>query len=188
MIHNHWLSITGVLFWASGRESSCVILSQWLWIMVSYAEPVVLNHGVLFWASGCESWYVILSQWLWIMVCYAKPSGYESWCIMLSKVVVNHDMLCWAQCLWIMVYYAEPGVVNHGLSCWASGCESWWAMLSQWLWIMLWYAESVVVSHGATTGSALHTMIQNHWLSIAHNDSQPLTQHSTTWLATTGSA
>jgi hypothetical protein len=30
--------------------------------MVSYAEPVVMNHGVLCCASGCESWCVILSQ------------------------------------------------------------------------------------------------------------------------------
>jgi hypothetical protein len=32
--------------------------------MVSYAEPVVVNHVVLFCASGCESWCVMLSLWL----------------------------------------------------------------------------------------------------------------------------
>jgi hypothetical protein len=71
-IHNHWLSIT------RGCASWCVMLSQGLWIIVSYDEPVVMNHGVLCWASGCESWCVILKQWLWIMVCYSEP------------VVVNH--------------------------------------------------------------------------------------------------
>jgi len=55
----------GVLCWASGCESRCVILSQWLWIMVWNAEPVVMNHGVLYCAGGCESWCVMLSQWLW---------------------------------------------------------------------------------------------------------------------------
>jgi hypothetical protein len=119
-----------VLFWAIGCESWCIILSQLLWIMLCYSEPVVLNHGELSWTSCGELWCVILSQWLWIMVCYAKPSGCESCCIMLSKMVVNHDVLCWAQWLWIRVCYAEPVVVNHGLLCWASGCESWCAMLS----------------------------------------------------------
>jgi hypothetical protein len=46
----------GVLCWASGCELWCVLLSQWLCIIVFYAEPYVVNHGVLFWASGCESW------------------------------------------------------------------------------------------------------------------------------------
>jgi hypothetical protein len=36
----------GVLYWASGSESQCDILSQWLWIMVSCAEPMVVNDGV----------------------------------------------------------------------------------------------------------------------------------------------
>jgi hypothetical protein len=30
----------------------CVILSQWLWVIVCYAEPVVVNHGELCWATG----------------------------------------------------------------------------------------------------------------------------------------
>jgi hypothetical protein len=120
------------LFRTSGCESWCIILSQWLCIMVRYAEPVVVNHGVLFWASGCESWCVILSQWLWIMVWYAKDSGCDSWCIMVSKVVVNHDI--------------------------------------------------------TTTGLALHHMTHNHSLSITHHDSQPLAQHSSTWLTTTCTA
>jgi hypothetical protein len=47
-----------------------------------------------------------------------------------------------------MVCYSEPVVVNHGVLCWASGCESWCAMLNQWLCIMVCYAEPVVVNHG----------------------------------------
>ena len=68
----------------SGWESWCFMPNQWLWIIVIYAEPVVVNHSVLWWVSGCESWIVMLCQRLWIMVCYAEP------------VVVNHGGLCWA--------------------------------------------------------------------------------------------
>jgi hypothetical protein len=49
------------------------MLSQWLCIMVCYAEQGFVNHGVLFRASGCESWCAMLSQWLGIMVRYDKP-------------------------------------------------------------------------------------------------------------------
>ena len=137
----------GVLFWASGCESCCVILSQWFWIIVSYAEPVVMNGGELFWSSGCESWYVVLSYWLWIMVFYAKPSGCEPWCSMLSKVIVNHAVICWAQWLWVMaiydvpglwiiVSYAEPVVGNHAVLFWF-----------EWLWIMVCNVEPVVVDY-----------------------------------------
>jgi hypothetical protein len=135
------------------------MLCQWLWIMVCYAEPVVMHHGVLCWTSGCESWCVIPNQWLWIIVCYAEP------------VVVNRGVLCWhdhwlsithhdSQSLpqlnkpWftttgsaylaiiynhlrIVMYYAEK-----------SGCESWCVILGQWLWIMVCYAEPVVVNRG----------------------------------------
>jgi hypothetical protein len=46
------------------------MLSQWFWIMVSYAEPNVVNHdevlltNVFCCASGWESWCGKLSQWL----------------------------------------------------------------------------------------------------------------------------
>ena len=88
----------------------------------------------------------MLSQWLLIM------------CAMLNRTVVNHVVLYWAGCVWVMVCHAEPLVmtdmrqwlwimvcyagpvaVNHGVLCCASGCESWCAMLSKWLWIMLYY-------------------------------------------------
>jgi hypothetical protein len=105
----------GVLNWANGCESCCVMLSQWLWIMVCYAEPVAVNHGELWWASVWASWCVILRQWLGNMVYYAGPvamyhgvlcwaSGCESWCVILS------------QWLWIMVSYDEPVVVNDSQS------------------------------------------------------------------------
>ena len=43
------------LCWASGCESRCAMLSHWLWIIVCFAEPVVVNHCELCWASGRES-------------------------------------------------------------------------------------------------------------------------------------
>jgi hypothetical protein len=46
-------------------------------------------------------------------------------------MVVNYGVLCWW--LGIMVCYAEAVVVNHGVLSLTSGCESWYAMLSQWL-------------------------------------------------------
>ena len=46
-----------------------------------------------------------------------------------------------------MVWYADTVVMNHIVLWCASGCESWFAMLSQWLWIMLWYTEPVGTKH-----------------------------------------
>ena len=46
----------GVLYGASGGESWCAMLSQWLLVMVCIAEPVAVNHGLFCCASGCESW------------------------------------------------------------------------------------------------------------------------------------
>jgi hypothetical protein len=110
MVHNHWLRN---FFW----------VSQWLWIILCYAQPVVVNNGVLCWGSGCELWCVVPCQWLYIVLCYAEP------------VVVNHGVLCWAsgceswcamlsQWLWIMDCYDVPKVVYHFELCWASRCES----------------------------------------------------------------
>ena len=45
----------GVLGWASGCESGCVIPNQWLWIMVCYTDPVVVNHGMLSW--GIDNYF-----------------------------------------------------------------------------------------------------------------------------------
>jgi hypothetical protein len=132
--------------------------SQWLWVMLNYAEPVVVSHGVECWASGCELWCAMVSQYLLIMVCNSEP------------VVVNHgvrygasgcEWLCaiLSQLLLVIMCIAEPVAVNHGFLCCSSGCESWWAMLcegceswcyilSQWLWILVFNAVPVVVNHG----------------------------------------
>ena len=41
----------GVLYWASGCESWCVFLSQWLLIMVYIAVQVTLNLGEFYCTS-----------------------------------------------------------------------------------------------------------------------------------------
>jgi hypothetical protein len=43
----------GVLYGASGFESSCAILNQWLVIMVCNAAQVIVKYGELCCASGC---------------------------------------------------------------------------------------------------------------------------------------
>jgi hypothetical protein len=45
----------GVLVWASGCESWCVILSQWLLIMDCSDVPKVVNYGMLYLVSAFES-------------------------------------------------------------------------------------------------------------------------------------
>jgi hypothetical protein len=148
MIHNHSFSIT---HHDSRSCESCVMLWQWLWIMMCYIEPVGVIHGVLCWASGCESWCVMLNKWLWIMMCYAEPvavnhgvlrwgSGCESWCAMLR------------QSLWIMVYHVEPVIVNLDSQPLAQNNTP--------LFI--------------TTGSAYHTTIHNHWFSKTSYHLKPL--------------
>jgi hypothetical protein len=47
-----------------------------------YSEPVVVNHGVLFSASGGESWCDMVSPVVVIVMYYAE------------QVVVNNDVLC----------------------------------------------------------------------------------------------
>jgi hypothetical protein len=81
------------------------------------------------------------SHWLWMI----WANGCELWRVMVD------------QWWWVMVCIAEPVVVNHGVLCWASGCESCCAILSR-----------------------------LHWFSITHHDLQPLAQHYTAWFTTTG--
>ena len=145
--------------------------------MVSYAEPVFVNHDELWlasvcmlcWASGCESWGAMLSQWVWIMMCYAERMAMLSyskpvvvmWNIVCydEPVIVNHWLLCWAsdcesccfmlsQWLWIMVCYTEPADVKQCALCWASGSETLCVMLSHWIWIIVCYSQPVTVNHG----------------------------------------
>jgi hypothetical protein len=90
------------------------MLSKWLRVMVSYAEPVVVSHGVLCWAIGCES-------------C----------CVILSLLRFSYGVPCRA----IRYEWYEPMIVNYDVLWWTSGCESWCVMLSQWLWIHVCYTE-----------------------------------------------
>jgi hypothetical protein len=133
------------------------MLSNWLWITMSYAEavvvnnicyaePVVVNHGVLFCAIGCESWWIILSRMFVNHGLLYWGDNYESRCAMLRR---------W---LWIMMGYDEPSGCESYWVCRTSGCESWFIMLNRWLWIMVSNAEPVdimfcyagpeVVNHG----------------------------------------
>jgi hypothetical protein len=121
--------------------------------------------------------------------------------------VVNHAVLYWFEWLWVMMCNSETVVVNHGVLCWVSGCESWWVMMNQWLRIMVCYAEPVVVNHGVLCWASdceswcamlrqwlwimlsyATNLIHNDWLSITHHDSQPLAPHYSPWFTTTASA
>ena len=183
------------------------MLSQWLGVMVSYAEPVDVRHGMQCWTSGCESSCVMLNQWLWVMVCNARQwlwimvsftvpvvvnhgvlywvSGFELCCAMLvnnsglySASGCEFAMLCqllWVMVsyivprLWIMVCNAQPVVVNHGVLCCGSGCESWWVIMTRWVLIMVCYCEAVMVNHGVlcwTNGYVSWCAILSQWLWI----------------------
>jgi hypothetical protein len=135
MINNHWLRITNHDSQPLAQNNTQLFITT-----VCYVEPVVVDHCVLSWASGRESWWAMMSQWFWIMVCYSEP------------VVVNHGVLCWALWLGIMERYAKPAVMNHGFSCRGIAHHD-SKQLAQY--DTLWFAA---------TGSALHTMIHNHWM------------------------
>jgi hypothetical protein len=65
-----------------------------------------------------------------------------------GSVVVNNGVLCWAsgcETLWVML---SSVCRNHGVLCWASRCESLIVMLNQWLWIMVGYSVLVGLNHG----------------------------------------
>jgi hypothetical protein len=62
--------------------------------------------------------------------------SYTTWCFNLLYVKKT-----------VMLCYAEPLDVNHGVLYWASGYESLWVMLSQRLRIMVYHTEPVVVNH-----------------------------------------
>jgi hypothetical protein len=141
------------------------MLSHWcLLIMVGNAEPVVVNqlsithndsHPL---AQHRSPWLATNGSALPTMI----PNHLHSITHHDSEPLAQHSKSIgmWCQRLWIMVNYAEPVQVNHGVLCWASG--------------------------SATTGSVWHTMIHRHWLTIRHHDSQPLAQYCTPWYPTTG--
>jgi hypothetical protein len=135
-----WFTTTGLQYHAT-IESWCVMLSQLLWIIVNYAEPVVANHGVSYEASGCELWCAMLCQplaqhstpwftttglqyhatihslWHSITIHDSQPLTQHNTPWLITTGSLNHTMI-------------EPVVVNHGVLFWASGCESWCVMLS----------------------------------------------------------
>jgi hypothetical protein len=81
------------------------------------------------------------------------------------------------QWLRIMVCYAEPVVVSHGVLSWASGCESCCVMLSQWLWIMVYYSEPLVVIHGVlcwASGCEWWGVMLRQWLWIMGCYAEPM--------------
>jgi hypothetical protein len=172
MIHNHWLRITRHYSQPLDQQ-----MSQLLWIVVCYDEPVVVYHGVLCWTNGCESSCFMLSQLL-----YRLAQNNTTWFTITGSVshtmihnhwhsITHHD----SQTL-IIASYADPVVVNHGVLSCASGCESWCVMPSHSLWIMVCHAERVVVNHGVLC------------CRITHSDSGPLVLHNTIWFTTTGTA
>jgi hypothetical protein len=164
------------------------MLSQWLLIMVCNSEPMgITHHDSQPLAQYSIPWFTTTGSALHTMI-------HNHWISIThhaSQTLVNHGVLCWVSgCeLWCAM------LVNHGELYWASGCESWFAMLCQWLWVMVSYSVPgvwIMVCNAepwfTATGSALHSMIYNHWLSITHHNSQPLAQHCNTWLTTTCSA
>ena len=52
----------GVLYGASGFDSWCVILKQWLLIVVWIAQQVIVNDGEFYCVSGCELCCAMLHQ------------------------------------------------------------------------------------------------------------------------------
>jgi hypothetical protein len=107
-----------------------------LWHSMTIHDSQPLAHHSIQWFTTSGSELHTMTHKHWLRITHH-----------VSKVVVNHDVLCWVLWLWIMVCYAEPVVVNHGLLCWASGCESWCVILSQWLWVMVCNSEPEVVNH-----------------------------------------
>jgi hypothetical protein len=117
MIHNHWLSITHhdsqplaqhYTPWFTTTRISIAqhdsqshaqhIVNDGVLCWVSGCElccAMLVNHGELYWASDFESWFAMLCQWFWVMVSYAVPG------------------------VWIMVCYAEHGIVNHAVLYWS---------------------------------------------------------------------
>jgi hypothetical protein len=70
-------------------------------------------------------------HWLWMI----WANGCELWRVMVD------------QWLWVMVCNAEPVVLNHGVLCWASGCEFMCAILNRTVvnYVVLYWADCVLV-------------------------------------------
>jgi hypothetical protein len=159
MIHSHWLNITnddsqacyewyesvvvnyGAFCWTSGLESWCVMLSQWLWIMVCYTEPVVVNLHTMthnHWLSITQHDSQPLAQHytpsITITCSALHTMSQDHWSSKMhhnsqplthiihnqllgmtyhnSNQLVMNDMRQW---LWIMVHFAGPVVLSDGV-------------------------------------------------------------------------
>jgi hypothetical protein len=141
---------------------------DWFWYWMLSFNINFTSNTLWYMTTGPAKHIMIHNHWLIITPHDSQPlaqhkarwftsSGSESWCAMLNK---------W---LWIMVCYYEPVIVNHGVICWASSCESW-----------LCYTDSSVCE-------SCWTMFHNHWLSMADHDSQPMVQNKIPWFTITGS-
>ena len=196
--------IYGELYWANGCESWFAMLCQWFWVMVSYAVPgvlimmcytepvvvnhavlyysewlgimvcnaesVVVNHGVLSWASGCESCVLCWPEQLWTMLCYTEPIVFELW-----GRAIGYE-------------WYEPVVVNYGVLCWTSGCESWCVMLSQWLWIIVCYTDPLVMYRGVlwwASGCESWCVILNQgfWIIVCYAESLVVNHGMLCWVS-----
>jgi uncharacterized membrane protein len=181
MIHNHWNSI-------AHHDSPTLSQDSTPWFTTTGTEYHTMIH---------HHWHSITHHDLQYLAQHCIP-----WFISLAE----HNTPC--QWLWIMVCYPVTMLVNNGVLCCSSGCESWCAMLSpvvvnqgellctsggeswcsmlrQCLWIMVYFAEPVVVNDGVlccASGSKLWCAI---WNSIAHHDSPTLEQNITPWFTTT---
>jgi hypothetical protein len=118
----------GVLFWVSGCESWCAMLSQWLWIMVSItshnSQPLTQHYTPWFTTFGRAWQSMIHNHWLRITHNESQP-------------------LAQLNTTWLSTTGSAYGL----LYC-AKGCELWRVTLSQWLSVMVCYTEPVDVTHG----------------------------------------
>jgi hypothetical protein len=85
--------------------------------------------------------------------------------------------------------YVVPKVVNFVVLYCASGCESWYAMRSQWLWIMVYHTEPVVNdSWWAMLSQWLWIMVcyanQRLWIMVFYDE--PVAVNYGLWCCTKG--
>jgi hypothetical protein len=164
---------------------------KWLWILVCYAEPVVVYHGELCWVSGCESWCAMRYHDSQLLDQYNTP-----WFATIGSayltMIHNHWISITHHDSHPLAHYHHSSSFTTTVLWWASGCVSWCLMLSQGMWIIVCYAEPIVVNHAvlcwASGWESWWVIVIKWWLSITHYGSQPLAQHKTPWFTTNGSS
>jgi hypothetical protein len=190
----------GVLFWTCSCESCCFILNQWLWIIVCYAEQLVVNHGDWYWASGYESlcvnpdsypmaqhssrWFIatgstlitmILTHWLTITHHDSQPLAHykTTWFTTIGSAYLSMIQIHW---IIITHHVSQPLAQHNSLWLWIL-C----LILHQRLWIIVCYAEQLVVNHGvlcwASGYESWWLMLRQWWWIIGHNHWLIITQH-----------